>query len=390
MSAVRRTWLCVAGVMVVAAVIAAPWVSRARRGPAPKAPVFDETSPVSSLLQPLRDGNGLALAVFFQRSQITPGVKPPALTESEAAEWVEVLEAARGGFLKFGSYGRASALTVASRVLQRFAVEPAPPNWSGTLRPSHDLLTAGLEDASLDVRTTALTEIGGLWSWGPGRPLLPAEEESLVGWKEGLTAPVVRRLGDRESKARMVAVACLGRNPGNATAAQAVAYLDDPRSPEVRNQVLVSFAGRPGLLSEDTILRHMYDPEPIIRETAETVLKLRGLNPEQISLGSTIFHPKAEIRASVIPLIKDRTDIDPATWLLQLSRDRDESVRIGAVDALADRLSPEVGRRLSEMAASDTSPDVRKAARKSLLPEAEKTAAMPPLPRSPALNPKAN
>ena len=62
---------------------------------------------------------------------------------------------------------------------------------------------------------------------------------------------------------RVTAVACLGRNPSNETAAPAVAYLDDKRSPEVRNQVLVSFAARPSLLSEDTILKHMHDPEPI-------------------------------------------------------------------------------------------------------------------------------
>ncbi len=390
MSARRRTWLCIAGVLVVAAVVAAPKLSGARRPAAPKAAAFDETSPTAALLQPLRDGDGLALAVLFQRSAVANGTNPAALTEAEAADWVESFEAMRSGFLRYGSYGRSSALTVVSRVLHRLGVEPAPANWQGVLRPAHDLFSAGLEDGSLDVRVTALSEVGGLWSWGPGRPLMTGEEDALVGWKVGLTAPVLRRLGDREPKARMTAVACLGRNPSNETAAPAVAYLDDKRSPEVRNQVLVSFAARPNLLSEDTILRHLHDPEPAIRESAEAVLKVRGLNQDQISLGGMIFDPRAEIRASVIPLITDRSDIDPVIWLIQLSRDTEDSVRIGAAEALAARRSPEVGERLTEMATKDHSPAVRLAAGKSLLPGPTKTAAMPPLPGSPALSPKAN
>ena len=387
MSARRRTWLCLAGVLVVAAVIAAPSVSRGRRETVPKASAFNETSPTAALLQPLREGDGLALAVLFQRSAVVSGTKPTPLTETQAAEWAESFEAMRSGFPRYGSYGRASALTIVGRVLQHLTVEPAPANWQGVLQPAHDLFSAGLEDGSLDVRVSALSEIGGLWSWGPGRALMTGEENALVGWKVGLTAPVLRRLGDREPKARLTAVACLGRNPSNATAAPAVAYLDDTRSPEVRNQVLVSFAARSNLLTEDMILKHMHDPEPIIRESAEAVLKIRGLNPEQISLGSTIFHPRADIRASVIPLLKDRTDIDPVIWLLQLSHDPEDSVRISAAEALTARRSPEVGHRLAEMATKDESPAVRLAASKLLLPGPAKTAAMPPLP---GLNPKAN
>ncbi len=388
MSARRRTWLCLAGVLVVAAVIAAPLLSKARRAPAvATAPAFNESSPLATLLQPLREGDGLALAVLFQRSTIEPGVNRKALTDVETAEWADALDAIRAGFLKFGTYGRASAETVVGRVLQRLAVEPAPANWQGVMRPAHDLFAAALEDHDLEVRVAALNELGGLWSWGPGRPLMNAEEDALVGWKVALTAPVLRRLGDKEPKARMTAVACLGKNPSNETARAALASLDDPRSAEVRNQVLVSFAGRPNLLTEDAVLKQMHDPEPIIRQSAETVLKIRGLTPDQISLGSMIFHPRADVRASVIALIKDRNDIDPVTWLLQLSDDREESVRLAAAQALAGRRAPEVGQRLAAMATKDPSTAVRKAAGKLLLPEASKTAAMPPLP---GLAPKAN
>jgi HEAT repeat protein len=103
-----------------------------------------------------------------------------------------------------------------------------------------------------------------------------------------------------------------------------------------------------------------------------------------------MYHPKPELRASVIALIRERTDIDPIVWLLELSRDSDASVRARAVDALAGRLSPEVRRRLAEMAKSDQSPEVRQAASKIVPPNSEKTVALPPLPGSPSLNPKAN
>ena len=55
--------------------------------------------------------------------------------------------------------------------------------------------------------------------------------------------------------------------------------------------MLVSFAHRPALLTEDAVLRHVFDDEdPTIPEVADVVLKTRGLTAEQISLGSKIFH----------------------------------------------------------------------------------------------------
>jgi HEAT repeat protein len=234
-----------------------------------------------------------------------------------------------------------------------------------------------------------MTEVGKVWSFNPGKPLIAKEENALASWKDSFTAPVVHRLGDRDPRSRAAAIACLGRLPFDSDAAPAVAYLEDSSSPEVRKQVLVSFAQRPAVLSNEAVLKHVYDNEAGIPEVANLILKTRGLTQEQISLGSMIYHPKPEIRASVITLIKDRTDIDPAVWLLQLSHDTEESVRLGAAEALAARLTPEVRHRLAEMAAGDSSQAVRTAAGK-YLPQTEKTAGLPPLPGSPSLNPKAN
>jgi hypothetical protein len=382
--------LGIGAVAAVAAVVALG--GKGRRGVDTAVPaVINESTPMPVLVKALRESDGRALSVLYQKLTLKDDAPVPPMTADEAAGWVEALNGMRGGFLRFGSYGRSTALTIVGRVFRRLGASPTPANWTDALRPSHELLTAGLADAHVDVRVAGLVEIGSLWSWVPLTETAPtpSQETMLAEWKDGFHAPTLRRLADREPKARASAVACLGRHPIRTAAAPAVAYLEDPQSPEVRKQVLVSFAGRPDLLTDDMALRHMYDKEAGIPLVSEMVLKARGLNPEQISLGGMIFHPKADIRASVIPLIKGRTDIDPVVWLLHLSRDDDENVRLGAIDALSASLTPEVSQRIAEMAATDRSPAVRRAAGK-FLPEAEKTAALPPLPGSPNLNPKAN
>ena len=140
------------------------------------------------------------------------------------------------------------------------------------------------------------------------------------------------------------------------------------------------------------LLKRLHDSDSSIRETAGIVLKARGLNQELISLGGLMVSPKPQQRASVISLIKDRTDIDAVVWLLQLSHDTDETVRIQAAQALAAQKSQTISvkRRLAEMARSDTSEQVRQTASKFVPTVEETTAALPPLPGSSILNPKAN
>jgi hypothetical protein len=138
------------------------------------------------------------------------------------------------------------------------------------------------------------------------------------------------------------------------------------------------------------LLTRLHDSEPMIRLAAHAVLTNRGLSKEQISLGGLIFSPRPQQRISVIPLLKDRTDVDPAIWLIQLSRDPEEMVRLSAVEAMAALKSAAVQRRLTEMARSDVSEAVRKAAGKLTPPVRESTASLPPLPGSTNLNPRAN
>jgi HEAT repeat protein len=197
---------------------------------------------------------------------------------------------------------------------------------------------------------------------------------------------VVKQLAARERDVRVAAVSCLGTLPVDNAAAPAIAYLDDQEW-LVRFAVLQAFAGRPSLLTADAILPRLHDPEPALGGLAENLLRGRGLTQEQIGLGRLVSHPKADLRASAIPLLVRRDDIDPVVWLLHLTEDSDATVRLQAVEALEGRMTPEVRQRLQMLAARDASAAVRAAAVKLAPPD---TAALPPLPGSASLNPKAN
>ena len=304
-----------------------------------------------------------------------------AVAPAEAGDLIAALKGLRGGYKAFDPTGRASAISAAGLILNRFRVDPTPAEWVEALHPTHDMFSAGLADNNIEVRCSALNEVGSHWSWLPGRAMTPNEESILAEWKDAFVKPATRCLGDREPKARAAAVACLGAASLDSIAAPAVAYVDDPESGGVRYKALMIFSNRPALLTEDAVIKRLQDKEPGIPELAELILKGRGLSKEQIFLGRQMDDPRPEVRASVIPLIRERTDIDPTVWLLQLSHDADELVRTKAAEALVARDSPEVDRRLHEMATADTSPAVRASVGKLVSKLVnDTTAALPALP----------
>jgi HEAT repeat protein len=395
----RRMSRRVAGILVVAVGLAAMFAGvkfgsfRAGRGDSPSTAPGDtsihEKSSVADLTQGLRDGDPRVLR--FLQQHLPPPSDPTrvALNDAEAGDWLDALAGLRTAFVTLKSPARAIAISLSFQILDRLAVEPAPARWGEALTPLHDLLSAGLADSDSNVRAAALGEIGKLWAWLPGRSLTPIEETTLANWKEGLYQPVIRSLGHRDPRTLIAAVACLGTLPIDNAAAPGVAYLEN-KNADVRKQTMISFARRNLLLTDDMLLNHLYDEDVSIRETASIILKTRGLTQEQISLGGLIFSPKPQQRISVIPFLKDRNDIDPVVWLIKLSRDPEEMVRINAVEALSAHKSPSVKKRLAAMATSDPSAIVRQTASRHTRSPQETTALLPPLPGSPSLNPKAN
>ena len=388
----RWTSMAIAGTLGLATAGAGlTWMFKAGRPATQPAQAQAPASPMRTLAEGVRQGDAKALATLAERLAPKADKKAGPVGEDESADIVAVLDGLRGGFSRFSPYGRGTTIAVSTQLLDRFAVDPAPSTWFDALKPVHDLILAGLADESVDVRSVALNEVGKHWNWLPGRAMTPGEESEMANWKDAFYKPSLRCLGDREPKGRAAAVVCLGAASIDSMAAPAVAYVEDPESGGVRYKALMTFANRPNLLTDDAILKRLHDTEPGVPELAELILKGRGLGKDQIFLGRQMYSHRPEVRASVIPLLHERTDIDPDVWLLQLSHDTDETVRAKAIEALADRESPEVGKRLREMANSDTSATVRAAAGKVVAKIAGRsTAALPPLPGSPSLNPKAN
>jgi hypothetical protein len=334
----------------------------------------------------IRSGDPAAITAFLARATAEIA-KDARFSEPEAIIWVNELTALRSVYLKLNPEGKAGAAHAVRGVMARFALEGTPAGWTKVLPPSYDVLSAGLADPRAEVRAASLEALGGLWMWSPGCSITRAEEHDLATWKEELYPAVVRRLADPETGVKQRAISCLGALPIDAKAAPAIAGLSDPNF-AVRLSVLNAFAMRPTLLTEEAILPLLHDPVAELAGLAEKVLRARGLSPDLIGLGRMVTHAKPNLRASVIPMLMSRTDLDPTVWLLRLTEDPDETVRLRAVEACAGRLTPELVQRLKELRAADDSAAIRAAAAKAL-PE-EKTAALPPLPGSPRLTPRAN
>lgn len=311
---------------------------------------------------------------------------PSPILEEELPSWLEDLAGLSAGFSRFGPVERAQVIQVVSNILDLLTVTPVPDRWIEALTPSAEILTIGLADASPAVKAASAEVLGRSWSWQPGTAIWPDAERIVASWKNRLHSPLVTLLDDAEPGVRLSAVLALGKLPIDAMAAPAVSRVHDP-VPAVRVQVLNSYAHRRDLLTDDDILPLLYDSEQAVALAAQIVLRARGLDDELIGLAKLLYHPRADLRASAIPLIDNREDIDPIVWLVLLSRDEDESVRSQAMEALCRRASPDARRRVAEMANTDPSPSLRDAARKAL---DDLTADLPPLPGSPDVFPRAN
>jgi hypothetical protein len=397
------------GIGALALVGATGWLLRPAPRPAPTSPAaagsgtgvgsttaagasaaraFGPEAPLAAIVAGVREGDGAALVGLAKRAAPDEAAKGRAMDPAEAVGWIDAVAGLRVGYSRFSGAGRASAVGATAGILARFAVDGTPGGWDQVLPPSFDIVSAALADPDPAVRTAALDAVGRLWLWSPGCTMTPGEEKTLAAWKAAFHPIVVTRLGDAEPSTRARAVACLGSLPLDDKAAPALKGLADPDL-AVRLAVLAAFANRPLMLSEEAILPLLHDPVPDLRGLAERVLRARGLSADLIGLGRLVSHPRPEMRATAIPLLVGREDLDPVVWLLRLTEDGDEGVRLKAVGALAGRLNAAARQRLREIAAADDSPSVREAAAK-LVPTVGAAVALPPLPGTAGLGIKAN
>ncbi len=156
----------------------------------------NEQSPLAVLNEGLRSGDHQMLAFIHKRVMPVPDAPRQALGEQEATAWIETLAALRAGFPRFNAPGRATAVTAACLILDKFAVEPAPAQWARRLSSRFTTCSSPVSLIPNTLpRYTALVEAGRLWVWIPGRSLTPFEEQTLGEWKAAIHMPVVRCLG---------------------------------------------------------------------------------------------------------------------------------------------------------------------------------------------------
>ena len=64
------------------------------------------------------------------------------------------------------------------------------------------------------------------------------------------------------------------------------------------------------------MFKRLHDSRQWIREMGKPDLENPGPDTGTNRPGRLIFSPKPEQRLSVVPLLKDRTDVDPVIWSL--------------------------------------------------------------------------
>ncbi|MBV8488843.1 MAG: hypothetical protein JO161_11235, partial [Planctomycetaceae bacterium] len=143
----RQARFWIAGTLGAAAVLLiyfgfANWPATVAKVPLEHAAALGELKSVAALNQALREGDPQALGIFQQRVVPVQAARRHALSDDEAAGWIETLSCLRSGFFKYSPPARATAATVAGAILEKFTPEPAPARWVEALAPVHDIFSA--------------------------------------------------------------------------------------------------------------------------------------------------------------------------------------------------------------------------------------------------------
>jgi hypothetical protein len=152
------------------------------------------------------------------------------------------------------------------------------------------------------------------------------------------------------------------------TAANTAARINPIREPVVDSQVRQAAASTtiaslvPSLPAE--VLRGdawglfelLHDAEAPL---AEKELRRRGFSAREIDLGKHLADPNVDERRRYAKLLTSLGGIDVKPWLLRLSRDDDEDIRLTVTAIMATTNDPELLARVRTMSLDDPSEDVR-------------------------------
>ena len=344
-----------------------------------------ESQRIRDLLKVMMNPDRSVEAVAQLRSYIDAQVQQKVATAPLAMTlFVECLEPK---FASLDTDTRRINLLFLADILGWFSQNPTN-CWTALLGPSKAVLSSALSDPSSEVAQTALQILRDCWEWSPPDVNAPAQRKALGTWKAELHERCVALLGSRDEEIRAAAGVAVVSVPIDMAAAKGLVLLQD-ESVEVRRTVLLALSDRPEVLSNDDVLPLLNDRSKRVRTTADLVLTSRGLNREQISLAARAMNPSPRVRAQVPRYVVETSAVDRTVWLTHLSRDEAGEVRTEAARALATVGDEDCLARLSEMAQSDSDPQVQKLAgdliRQSSATPASTATSAPPI-KSPARN----
>lgn len=281
--------------------------------------------------------------------------------------------ASRFGKLDVATRRKAFALVV--EALHWFGENPST-TWPGLLSPTKDVVREALGDPESETRIQTLQFVRSCWLWEPLSGPTPEHLKALGSWKADLHANCLELLKASDPSVRGEAAFTVGSAPLADAAAKALPLLQDTHS-DVRRRTLLALAERSDVLPSEEILQLVHDRNVGVRTTARIVLGCRGLSYREITLGSMATSRSANIRAQAVRHAAVSDAVDPSVWVVQLSHDSDESVRIEAARALA-WLDDERGwERLVQLAESDASASVRDLAARFVARHASNPATAP-------------
>jgi HEAT repeat protein len=82
----------------------------------------------------------------------------------------------------------------------------------------------------------------------------------------------------------------------------------------------------------------------------------------QLELARRLFDPDAEVRKRLARALPSMQSVDPAPWLLQLSRDHDPEVRLVAVGLIATTGDGALWQQIERAVQNDPDPRIRRQA----------------------------
>jgi len=130
----------------------------------------------------------------------------------------------------------------------------------------------------------------------------------------------------------------------------------------LRKAAILALAGARELISDDSLLSLLHDPDFEVRQVCELALRSRGLQDNHILLGRLISDRDPSARLLVLDHLHRSPDLEPGVWLQRLSTDPAAAVRAAAIRAAATQKQVDLRPRLHEMAREDPSLTVRQLA----------------------------